>query len=195
MKILFATHNNHKVSEIKNMLPEVTIVTLDDVQDEDEIEETGLTFSENAAIKARYYYQKYHLPVIADDSGLVVMALNGEPGVHSARYSPSGSYAANNQLLLEKMANISHREAYFITVICFIDNFGKEHYFTGKITGTITKEEKGTSGFGYDPLFYVPEFRKTFAEMSLAEKNKISHRALALNQFKYYIQNIFQKNR
>ncbi len=194
MKILFATHNNHKVLELTTMLPEVTVITLNDFHDEDEVAETGSTFSENALIKARYYYQKYHLPVMADDSGLVVDALNGEPGIYSARYSSSGNYKANNQLLLEKMVNCSNRKAYFITVICFIDDFGKEHYFTGKIKGTITKEEKGNSGFGYDPLFYVPEFDKTFAEMSLTEKNKISHRALALIQFKNYIQNILQEN-
>lgn len=195
MKILFATHNHYKTIEIGNMLTNVILITLDDFHDEDEVIESGKTFLENAAIKARYYFQKYHLPVIADDSGLVVAALNGEPGVYSARYSSIGTYEENNRLLLKKMENISDREAYFITVICFIDKVGVEHYFTGKIAGIIAKEEKGTAGFGYDPLFYIPHKSKTFAEMSLEEKNKISHRALALKQFKEFIDNKICENK
>lgn len=194
MKLLVATHNVHKITEITKMLPEVEILTLNDFNDNDEVAETGATFSENAALKAQYYYQKYQIPVIADDSGLVVDALNGEPGIYSARYAATGRYEDNNKLLLKKMTNIHNRQAFFITVICFIDDQGEKHYFTGTITGIITESLKGTAGFGYDPLFFVPQLNQTFAEMSLVEKNKISHRALALNQFKVYIQKTILEN-
>ena len=175
------------------MFSEVKILTLDEFYDEDEVAETGKTFAENAGLKARYYYQKYKVPVIADDSGLLVTALNDEPGVHSARYSVTGSYADNNKLLLQRMKNITKRNACFITAICFIDAKGQEKYFTGKIEGKITEQLQGTSGFGYDPLFLVPDLNKTFAEMSLAEKNEISHRALALKEFAKYLQSIILK--
>lgn len=194
MDILFATHNNHKVKEIKEVFSDVRILTLDELNDEDEVAETGKTFAENAGLKARYYYRKYKIPVIADDSGLLVTALNDEPGVHSARYSVTGSYADNNKLLLQRMNNITNRSAYFITVICFIDANGQEKYFTGKIEGIITEQLQGTSGFGYDPLFLVPNLNKTFAEMSLAEKNEISHRALALKEFAKHLQSIILKD-
>lgn len=194
MDILFATHNNHKVKEIKEVFSDVRILTLDELNDEDEVAETGKTFAENAGLKARYYYRKYKIPVIADDSGLLVTALNDEPGVHSARYSVTGSYADNNKLLLQRMNNITNRSAYFITVICFIDAKGQEKYFTGKIEGIITEQLQGTSGFGYDPLFLVPNLNKTFAEMSLAEKNEISHRALALKEFAKHLQSIILRD-
>ncbi|MGD9604530.1 MAG: RdgB/HAM1 family non-canonical purine NTP pyrophosphatase [Bacilli bacterium] len=190
MIIIFASQNNHKLQEIKGFLPNFTLLSLNDLHDVDEVLEDGETFSENAFKKAHYFFQKYQLPVFADDSGLVVEALNGNPGVKSARYAGEDvNYLENNLLLLKEMTLKTNRKAFFITVICFIDELGNAHYFEAKWEGEISTKLTGEHGFGYDPLFYVPELNKTVAELTMEEKNKISHRALAFKQFSEYLKN------
>ncbi len=183
MKYLFATHNTHKLAEIQAILKGYQIISLDSLQDDEEVEENGSTFFENAFLKANRFFQKYHLPTFADDSGLVVTALNGAPGIYSARYSGENvDYAQNNQLLLKNMAGLSNRQAYFVSVVCFIDEHGGAHYFEGRLNGIISPELRGIHGFGYDPLFWLPELKKTVGELSEAEKNQISHRSLAFRK-------------
>ena len=190
MNIILATHNKNKVIEIRNILNSYTVLTLDDLNDFDEVEETGKSFRENAFLKAEFYHKKYRLPVIADDSGLTVDALNGEPGIYSARYSKSGDPVENYKLLLENMKNIEDRRAHFNCTICYIDAIGSPHYFEGEIKGLINHDPLGKFGFGYDPIFYLPQKNKTFAELPSEEKNKISHRAIAIAKFIDYIKSI-----
>lgn len=181
MKLLIASSNKHKIYEFKVLFSKyknVEIISLSDLNDNDEVEETGTTFSENAFIKAKYYYDKYKILTISDDSGICVPSLNNEPGVYSSRYSGNGD-EANNDLLLQRIEG-KDRTAYYECDICFYD--GKEpYYFIGKCYGTIGYERKGKNGFGYDPLFIYDG--KTFAEVDLETKNKVSHRAVALKQF------------
>lgn len=181
MKLLIASSNKHKIYEFKVLFSKyknVKIISLSDLNDNDEVEETGTTFSENAFIKAKYYYDKYKILTISDDSGICVPSLNNEPGVYSSRYSGNGD-EANNDLLLQRIEG-KDRTAYYECDICFYD--GKEpYYFIGKCYGTIGYERKGKNGFGYDPLFIYDG--KTFAEVDLETKNKVSHRAVALKQF------------
>lgn len=181
MKLLIASSNKHKIYEFKVLFSKyknVEIISLSDLNDNDEVEETGTTFSENAFIKAKYYYDKYKILTISDDSGICVPSLNNEPGVYSSRYSGHGD-EANNDLLLKRIEG-KDRTAFYECDICFYD--GKEpYYFIGKCYGTIGYERKGENGFGYDPLFIYDG--KTFAEVDLETKNKVSHRAIALKQF------------
>ncbi len=186
MKILFASHNKEKLEEVKNILNEYEVISLNDLDDKDEIEENGNSLEENAFLKANHFYQKYHLPVISDDTGLFVKALNGKPGIHSARYSGNNAtYKSNNQKLLHELEGIADREAYFETVICYID--GEIKYFYGRANGEITLKVLTDNAFGYDSVFYVPSLKKTYAEMSKDEKNKISHRYKALDAFSTYL--------
>lgn len=188
MKIIFASHNKDKQEEVKNILKDVDIVTLTDLNDHDEVVEDGETLEENALIKASYYYKKYNMPVISDDTGLFVEALDGKPGVYSARYSDSGSYKSNNEKLLKELENIENRKAYFKCVVCYIDKNGKYRYFYGKVSGEIVKESDDINkGFGYDSVFYVNEYKKTYYEMTKELKNKISHRFLAINEFALFL--------
>jgi XTP/dITP diphosphohydrolase len=148
--------------------------------------ECGTSFQENAEIKAKHYFAQIQLPVIADDSGLVVPALNGQPGIHSARYAgENATYKENNDLLLGRMALLSEkeREAYFVCVVVYFD--GKTLLSSeGRAQGRIIGQAKGEKGFGYDPLFFYPPAQKTFAELTEEEKNQVSHRARALNGLK-----------
>lgn len=187
MDLIFASSNLHKLIEVKNIIKNHKIISLRDLRDYDEVDETGTTFQENAFLKAKYFFDKYKMPVFADDSGLVVDFLNGEPGVRSARYSGEGAtYQSNNNKLLKALENVENRKASFITVICYIDEFGVDHYFEGKVDGLITEDFRGENGFGYDPLFYVPKLGKTFAEMG-SIKNTLSHRARALEGFNQFL--------
>lgn len=187
MNLIFASTNLNKFEEVHSILNNHKVISLRDLNDFDEVEEDGSSFRENAYLKAKHFYDKYNQAVFADDSGLVVEALNGEPGIRSARYSGiNASYTNNNLKLLKEMQNIDNRKAYFITVICFIDHSGEVHYFEGRIYGEISREIKGTDGFGYDPLFYIPEYNKTFAEIG-SLKNKLSHRARALFSFNEFL--------
>lgn len=187
MKILFATSNKHKVYEAKKILgDDIEILSLYDLNDQSEAQESGTTFEENSFIKAKYYYDKYHLPVISDDSGLCCEALEGRPGIFSARFS-GGSSVDNINKLLDELKDKDSRNAYFYCSVCYIDNEGKKHFFTGKTLGEITKEFSGENGFGYDPVFYSLDLKKTFGESSDEEKNSVSHRSKALSMLKKFL--------
>jgi XTP/dITP diphosphohydrolase len=183
LQLVFATNNRHKLEEASAKIDSgIQLLTLEDIGCNEDIEETGSTFEENASIKSRYIYDKYQLNCFGDDSGLVVDALNGEPGVYSARYAGEhGNHLANISKVLEKLKGVENRKARFKTVISLIWN-GNEHFFEGVAEGTIRYQPAGNSGFGYDPIFQPDGYDITFAEMSLEEKNKISHRARAVEK-------------
>lgn len=187
-KIVFATNNQHKLIEVRAVLGnEIEIISLEQLDCNDEIPETGNTLEANALIKAKYINEKFGLDCFADDTGLEVDALGGDPGVYSARYAGEGQNSRKNmEKLLENLSNTNHRSARFRTVIAFIEN-ENIHYFEGKIEGEIIKEPRGNTGFGYDPIFVPKGYSKTFAELGADEKNKISHRALAVKKFADYL--------
>ncbi len=182
MQLIFATNNHNKLEEVRHRLSQYQVLSMKDIQCFDEIAETGSTFEENALIKAKHIYSRYGYSCFADDSGLEVEALNGEPGVYSARYSGEHNNAeANITKLLDKLKGISNRKAKFITVICLLLE-GKEYFFRGEIHGSITTEKQGSGGFGYDPIFLPDGYTTTFAEMTMDEKSKVSHRAIAIEK-------------
>ena len=180
-RIVFATNNAHKLSEVKAVLGDgYELVTLKEVGITEDIPETGATLDENASIKARYVYERTGLDCFADDTGLEVEALNGAPGVRSARYATDGhDFAANNAKLLRELENKENRNARFRTVISLICN-GVEKQVEGIVEGEIATSMSGSEGFGYDPLFIPKGHSVTFAEMSAEEKNAISHRGRAV---------------
>jgi len=182
-ELVFATNNAHKLEEVAAKIEgQINLLSLNDIGCTDDIAETGTTFRENAAIKSHYIYNKYKLDCFGDDSGLEIDALNGEPGVYSARYAGEhGNHDANINKVLSELQNITDRKARFRTVISLIWN-GDEHFFEGTIEGTIRQERSGFEGFGYDPIFQPDGYNVTFAEMRLDEKNKISHRAIAMEK-------------
>jgi len=182
-QLVFATNNRHKLQEVAGKVEgKIQLLTLDDIGCHYDIAETGATFSENAAIKSYYIYNKYNLNCFGDDSGLVIDALLGEPGVFSARYAGEhGNHDANIAKVLQNLGDNADRAARFITVISLIWE-GTEYFFEGVIEGTIRHERSGAEGFGYDPIFQPDGYNITFAEMGMDEKNKISHRAIAMNQ-------------
>lgn len=188
MKIIFATNNAHKLSEVQAVLGDgYELVTPRQCGIEEEIPETAETLEGNARQKARYLFERTGLDCFADDTGLEVEALNGAPGVHSARYATDGhDFAANNRLLLKNLAGEENRRASFRTVICLIEQ-GKEHLFEGIVEGRIIDHEAGSEGFGYDPLFVPEGFDRTFAEMSAEQKNGISHRGRAVRKLVDYL--------
>lgn len=182
-QLVFATHNWHKLTEVAAKIGDaVELLSLTDLDCYDEIPETGSTFRENASIKSHFVSQQYRVNCFADDSGLEVDALNGEPGVYSARYAgePTDS-EANMDKLLYNMQGQANRKARFKTVISLLWN-GNEYFFEGVAEGTIRSERSGAKGFGYDPIFQPEGYAVTFAEMSMEEKNAISHRAKAMEQ-------------
>ncbi len=182
MELVFASANEHKVNEIRAIAGEAFILkSLNDIACYDDIPETGSTFEENAGQKSRYIFDRYHCDCFADDSGLEIDALNGEPGVYSAHYSGSRDFEQNMQLVLNRMEGQKNRTARFRTVISLILN-GKEHLFEGSIEGKITLQRSGSKGFGYDPIFQPDGYEISFAEMDSAEKNRISHRAIAVEK-------------
>ena len=186
--LLFSTHNANKVLEIQPLLPEnLEVKTLTDMEYFDEIPETALTIEGNARLKADFVHKYFGLDCFADDTGLEVECLSGEPGVFSARYAgPQKNAHDNNQKLLEAMKNSTNRNAQFKTVIgLYFQN--EYHEFTGIIKGKILTELVGTGGFGYDPLFVPDGYESTFAMMTLEEKAKISHRGLAMQQLISFI--------
>ena len=186
MQIVLATHNKGKMSEINNLLSSsIKVLTLDHFPNIKEIPETGKTLKENAFIKARTVFKMTGLPSLADDTGLEVEALGGDPGVFSARYAgEQASYQDNCEKLLNNMMRVpkKDREAKFRTVLAYKDN-NRELSCDGSVKGEIAKSPKGSFGFGYDSVFYYPPFEKTFAELSEEEKNSISHRGHALRKF------------
>jgi XTP/dITP diphosphohydrolase len=180
-QLVFATNNAHKLEEVTAKIKgKINLLSLADIGCVEDIDETGTTFRENASLKSRFIYDKYHVNCFGDDSGLEIEALKGEPGVYSARYAGEhGNHAANIEKVLTAMKDITHRKANFRTVISLIWN-GEEYFFEGVINGAIRNEQSGTGGFGYDPIFQPDGYDRTFAEMTLTEKNKISHRAIAM---------------
>ena len=182
-QLVFATHNPHKLEEVAAKIKgEIKLLSLDDIGCYDEIAETGATFRENASIKSNYIYHKYHANCFGDDSGLEIGALNGEPGVYSARYAGKhGDHEANINKVLAGLERSENRKARFRTVISLIWE-GSEHFFDGIVEGVIRNERAGVKGFGYDPIFQPDGYAVTFAEMSLEEKNRISHRAKAVEK-------------
>ena len=191
MKLIFATHNQHKLQEIKLLLPKsIDLVSLADVNFKDDIAETANTLKDNALLKARCIYKKFNLNCFADDSGLEVEVLNGAPGVYSARYAGENKSAEENiEKLLGEMQEKSDRTALFKTVIAVIIE-GKVKVFDGVIKGTIAEQKMGEKGFGYDPIFVPEGHKQSFAQMGMEEKNKISHRAIAVNKFNAYLRQI-----
>ncbi|WP_343636941.1 RdgB/HAM1 family non-canonical purine NTP pyrophosphatase [Fluviicola sp.] len=191
MKLLFASSNEHKIAEIKAILPHgFQLISLKEIQFYDEIPETADTIEGNAIQKATFLAEKMHIPCFADDTGLIIPGLNGEPGVFSARYAgPQRNSEDNMNLVLEKLNGQSDRNAHFSTVIALYINH-KVHVFEGKIDGSIGTEKRGTNGFGYDPIFTPHGTDKTFAEMSPDEKNGMSHRARALEKMMVYLKRI-----
>jgi XTP/dITP diphosphohydrolase len=196
MKIVLATHNKHKRDELQAVLKQelqndVLLITLDEIEPPiGEIEETGSTLEENAVIKARTVFDRTTVPTVADDTGLEVKSLNGDPGVYSARYSGlDATYSSNIDKLLGKLSPHYDRSARFRTVIAFIDKNGRESLFDGQVDGTILHERQGAGGFGYDPVFAPTEGidGRSFAEMSPEEKNKISHRGRAVRKLTEFL--------
>jgi XTP/dITP diphosphohydrolase len=189
MKIIFASHNQKKAEEIRSILPNgLTLLTLQDLHLKEEIPEDEPTIEGNSAFKAQWVFTHFGLPCFADDTGLEVSALNGAPGVHSARYAGAQrSDQANMDKLLHALDGQADRSAQFKTVITYCDG-DQTLQFTGIVTGNIAMHQKGTEGFGYDPIFIPEESGKTFAQMTLAEKNQYSHRARATAQFLEFLQ-------
>lgn len=189
MKIVFATNNKHKLDEIRSILGhDFQVVSLEEIGCFDEIPETGDTLEENARQKSTYIVEHYHYDCFADDTGLEVDALNGEPGVHSARYAEGTDHdsEANMMKLLEKLEGKTNRNARFRTVISLIIN-GVEHQFEGSVEGHIATEKRGSEGFGYDPIFIPTGYEQSFAELGEEVKNKISHRARAVKKLAEYL--------
>ena len=182
-KFVFATNNIHKLREVAAIVGhQIELLSLNDIGCHDDIPETSDTLEGNALLKARYVYERYHTNCFADDTGLEVEALGGAPGVYSARYAGEGHNSEENiKKLLHELEGKDNRKARFRTVFALIIN-GKEHLFEGIVRGEIIARKRGTSGFGYDPVFVPEGFTQTFAEMSDGQTNKISHRALAVGK-------------
>ena len=191
MKIVFATNNQHKLSEIRQILGDrVEVLSLQDIGCDVDIPETGTTLEENALQKAQYIYDHYHLDVFADDTGLEVDALDGAPGVYSARYAGGEGHdsEANMTKLLKELNGVDNRKARFRTVIALIQQ-GKVHEFEGIVNGEIIRERRGGEGFGYDPIFRPDGYELTFAELGTDIKNQISHRSRATKKLCAFLQN------
>ena len=203
MKIVFATNNQHKLDEIRGILGDgFEIVSLNDIGCHEDIPETGKTLEENALQKAQYVYEHYHVNCFADDTGLEVDALNGAPGVYSARYAGGEGHdsEANMTKLLHELGNNNNRKARFRTVIALIEkkdvcpcgctSVKKVHQFEGIVNGEIIRERRGGEGFGYDPIFQPEGYDKTVAELGMDIKNTISHRARATQKLAEYLKTL-----
>lgn len=192
MTLCFATNNKHKLDEVKQVVGEViNIVSLEELHCLEELPETCDTLEGNSLQKAEYVFQHYSIPCFADDTGLEVTALQGAPGVYSARYAGDHKNSEDNiTLLLKNLDGVSNRSAQFKTVITLMGVESAPKFFEGVIRGQIITERRGTSGFGYDPVFIPEGFTKTFAEMTLAEKNQLSHRSIAVKKLADYLHQI-----
>jgi len=196
MKIVFATNNKNKLSEIKDILGDgFEVLSLNDIDCHDDIPETADTFEGNALQKAQYIFDRYHISCFADDTGLEVDALNGAPGVYSARYAGGEGHdsEANMKKLLAELGENNNRKARFRTVIALILINGEQtvtKLFEGIVNGQIIREKRGTEGFGYDPLFQPDGYDLTFAQLGMGIKNKISHRARAVEQLRAFLHNL-----
>ena len=190
MKLVFATNNLNKLKEVQEMLPSsIELLSLKDIHCFDEIEETKTTLEGNSKLKADYITQKYGYPCFADDTGLEVESLDNKPGVYSARYAGETSSSENNmQKLLAELENKGNRNAQFRTAVCLNLN-GEQYLFEGVCKGEILKEKQGKKGFGYDPIFKPVRFSESFANMNSEEKNKISHRGIAVQKLVEFLSN------
>lgn len=187
--IVIASNNKGKLNDFKVIFPDFNIIPISDLVEDFDVEETGTTFEENAKLKSEAGAQAVNKTVIADDSGLEVIALNGEPGVYSARYAGSEKDDdANIEKVLDKLGNDTNREARFVCVISMTTAEGETKQFRGELTGEITLNKIGEEGFGYDPIFYVTEKNKTLAQMPAEDKNDISHRKKAIAQLQSYLE-------
>ena len=193
MKLVFASNNKNKIQEIQALVPNtIQIVSLEDIGCTEDIPETADTIEGNAILKANYVTEKYGYDCFADDTGLEVDALNGAPGVYSARYAGEQKDANDNMdKLLSELKDESNRKANFKTVIALNLN-GKQNLFTGIINGKIIEEKIGTNGFGYDPIFVADGYEKTFAELTMEEKSTISHRGIAVKELILFLQKLSQ---
>lgn len=191
MKLVFATHNHNKLQEVRALLPNhIELLGLTDIGCSDEIDETATTIEGNAQIKADYISSTYEVDCFSDDTGLEVFALNGAPGVYSARYAGEQKNADDNMnKLLTELENHTDRSAQFKTVIA-LNLAGKQHLFTGIVRGTIIGEKRGNQGFGYDPIFLPDGYEQTFAQMSMPEKAALSHRGKAVQQLVDFLSTI-----
>lgn len=191
MKLVFATNNRHKLDEVRAIVGDkIEILSLNDIGCHDDIPETADTLQGNALIKAQYIYEKYGTDCFADDTGLEVEALGGEPGVYSARYAGEECDSeANMKKLLHNLTGKKNRNAQFRTVIALIIG-GEEKLFNGIVKGSITEEKRGDSGFGYDPIFIPEGFSESFAQMGSDQKNSISHRYRATRQLSDYLKEL-----
>ena len=191
MKLVFASNNKNKIQEIQALVPNtIQIISLEDIGCTEDIPETADTIEGNAILKANYVTEKYGFDCFADDTGLEVDALNGAPGVYSARYAGEQKDANDNMdKLLSELKDESNRKANFKTVIALNLN-GKQNLFTGIINGKIIEEKIGTNGFGYDPIFVADGYEKTFAELSMEEKSTISHRGIAVKELILFLQKL-----
>ena len=185
--IMIATSNKGKVREYKSLLEPLGYAVHDLSElDPIEIDENGSTFQENALIKAKSIKDKCNMTVIADDSGLEIDALNKEPGIHSARYLEGHDYSYKNKVLLERMKDTTDRTARFVCAIALCDETG-DHLFTGVMEGKINDQAAGDNGFGYDPIFLVEQFGKTSAQLTMEQKNSVSHRGIATRELLDYL--------
>lgn len=191
MQIVFATNNRNKLKEVQSLIPkDIKLLSLEDISCFEDVPETQDTIEGNAIQKAEYIKKHYGYDCFADDTGLEIEALNGEPGVYSARYAGEQRNSEDNiQKVLLNLKDTSHRRAQFKTVIA-LELHGSQQLFTGTCKGDITLEKKGEKGFGYDPIFKAEGYNKTFAEITLEEKNRIGHRGKAVNQLIAYLNNI-----
>lgn len=194
MKLVFASNNKNKIREIQLLLPSnIEVLSLEDIGCTADIPETANTIEGNAILKANYVTENYGFACFADDTGLEVNALNGAPGVHSARYAGGQKNDSDNMdLLLENLKNETNKKAQFKTVIALNLVDQPQQLFTGIIKGTISKEKVGNQGFGYDPIFVAEGYSKTFAQLSIEEKSRISHRGLAVQQLITFLQTHFR---
>lgn len=189
-QIMIATSNAHKVAEFTRMLEPFgyEVKSLLDLDDAIMIEENGTTFQENALIKARAIHEKLHIAVVSDDSGLAVNAMNGAPGIYSARFMGENTdYKVKNQAIIEEVNKHTDRGAQFICAMAYIEQDGSEHVFTGIVEGEIAGEIIGAGGFGYDPIFFYPPYQTTLANVSEDQKHQVSHRGRALAQLIAYL--------
>ena len=186
--IVIATNNQGKINDFKAIFPNDNVIGISELLKDFDVEETGTTFEENAILKSEAAAKRLNKRVIADDSGLEVFALNGEPGVYSARYAGLDKNDDDNiDKLLSKLTDITQREAQFVCVISMSEPDQPTRTFKGTVSGRITDERRGDNGFGYDPVFYVPEKGRTMAELSATEKSQISHRGEATKQLQAYL--------
>ena len=188
-KLVFVTNNAHKLEEIRSIMGDrIEVLSLRDIQCDVDIPETADTLEGNAEIKAEYIYSHYGLDCFADDTGLEVEALNGAPGIYSARYAGGDGHdsEANMKKLLQELDGETNRKAQFRTAICLIEG-GDRHLFEGIVKGSIISQKRGKTGFGYDPIFMPEGYDETFAEMGNGEKNKVSHRARAVSKLCEYL--------